>query len=63
MMMIKMISKIDWTMKFIIPKEMTGNISLKTRGKLLKVDTPNTDFTNSDIAKLLVNIAMIKASS
>ena len=63
MMMIKIISKIDWTMKFIIPKEMTGNISLKTRGKLLKVDTPNTDFTNSDIAKLLVNIAMIKASS
>ena len=62
-MIININSKRVCTAKFIIPKLMKLKISLKTRGKLLKVDTPKTDLTNKEMAKELVNMAMMKASS
>lgn len=62
-MIININSKILCTAKFIIPKLMKLKISLKTRGKLLKVDTPKTLLTSSEIAKLLVNMATMKATS
>ena len=60
---IRIISKTVWTMKFIMPKLILSKMSLKTRGKLLKVDTPKTDLTNKEMAKELVNMAMMKANS